>query len=567
MKVVFSMLSAAYVRNFESVLRRFADGGHTIDLVFHEPSEMPGADDLARRLATEYPAITLHQAPDTRADVWAALAREIRACLDYIRFLDPRYNALYAHRTASRVPAFVRWLCNVGPLRSQAGRGALAASLRVLERAIPSSGAIEAVIRDLEPDLFMVTPLIGLRTAQPDYLKSAQALGVKTLFAVASWDNLSSKSVVRPIPDLMVVWNDAQKREAVHLHGIPPDRVVVTGAQTFDQWFEWRPRLRAEFCRRIGIPAEIPYVLYVCSALFKGGPTEPPLVERWVRHLRSSELPALRDIGIVVRPHPKRVAEWKNVELSGFTLWPREAVSPSDAESKADYYDSIFHSAAVVGLNTSALVEAGIVGRPVHTILMEEARQSQDGTLHFRHLTDTGGGLLNVAPSLQDHVRQLAASVSAGQDSTERNRRFVTAFARPRGLDVSATGAFLETVEMLAAEGRQPLRHRVPVGLWPLSALLYPAGVVVTRAHRRRNARRQSETLSPYGRLSRWLREGGDVRRACYAGIRPLLALPTVVARSAQRASRRHGREDLEACPGKSPPQPGDRRSGAPGRG
>jgi hypothetical protein len=267
MKILFSMLSPAYVRHFESVLLLLADHGHAIDLVFHEPSELADAEQLARRLAAECRAITLHQAPDARGEAWAALAREVRACLDYVRFLDPRYNALYTHRTASRVPAFVRNICNTPPVRSEVGRAALDASLRVLERAIPSSAAIEAFIRSLEPDIVVFTPLIGLRTAQPDYLAAARALGIKTLFAVASWDNLSSKSVVRPIPDLVTVWNDAQKDEAVRLHGIPSERVIVTGAPTFDQWFEWRPRPRAEFCSRIGIRADRPYVLYVCSAL------------------------------------------------------------------------------------------------------------------------------------------------------------------------------------------------------------------------------------------------------------------------------------------------------------
>ena len=531
------MLSPAYVRHFESILRHLAARGHAIDLVFHEPSELSDSDELGRRLAAEYRAITLHRAPDGRGEPWPALGREVRACLDYIRFLDPRYNALYGYRTASRVPVIVRRICGAPPLRSAMARTALEAGLRVVERAIPSSASIDAFIRSLEPDIAVFTPLIGLRTAQPDYLKSARALGIKTVFAVASWDNLSSKSVVRPIPDLVTVWNEAQRDEAVSLHGIPRARVTVTGAPPFDQWFDWRPRPRADFCRRIGIRADRSYVLYVCSALFKGGPSERELFERWLRHVRSSALPALRDVEILVRPHPKRAAEWKGVSLSGFTMWPKDAVSPTDTESKADYYDSIYHSAAVVGLNTSALVEAGIVGRPVHTVLMDEAKHSQDQTLHFRYLTETGGGLLNVARSLDEHVRQLAASVSSGTDSEERNRRFVTAFVRPRGLEVSAAAAFVEVIEMLAGDAGRALRHGVPVGLRPLSALLYPAGLMVASAHRRRNARRKSEALSVYGKLSRSLREGRDFGRSCYAGARRLAALRTFLAR--RRSARR----------------------------
>jgi hypothetical protein len=47
---------------------------------------------------------------------------------------------------------------------------------------------------------------------------------------------------------------------------VPSDRVVVTGAQCFDQWFDRRPsRSRQELCDQLGLPADRPIVLYVCS--------------------------------------------------------------------------------------------------------------------------------------------------------------------------------------------------------------------------------------------------------------------------------------------------------------
>jgi hypothetical protein len=60
--------------------------------------------------------------------------------------------------------------------------------------------------------------------------------------------------------------------------------------------------------------------------------------------------------------------------------------NPIDEVARADYFDSIFHSAAVVGLNTSAFIEAGIVGRPVLTIVVPEFVENQHGTVHFDYL-------------------------------------------------------------------------------------------------------------------------------------------------------------------------------------
>jgi hypothetical protein len=56
------------------------------------------------------------------------------------------------------------------------------------------------------PDVFLVTPLIDLRASQLDWLKAARALGIKSGFCVASWDNLSNKSLIQTEPDVVYVW-------------------------------------------------------------------------------------------------------------------------------------------------------------------------------------------------------------------------------------------------------------------------------------------------------------------------------------------------------------------------
>jgi hypothetical protein len=80
--------------------------------------------------------------------------------------------------------------------------------------------------------------------------------------------------------------------------------------------------------------------------------------------------------------------------------------NPIDRTSRADYFDSMYHAAAVVGLNTSALVEAAIVDRPVFTLLLPEFRDNQEGTFHFHHLLTVGDGFLHVSRSIEEHATQ-----------------------------------------------------------------------------------------------------------------------------------------------------------------
>ena len=46
----------------------------------------------------------------------------------------------------------------------------------------------------------MVTPLVGLGSAQADYLRAAKRLGILTAYPVLSWDNLVwiNRSVSQP---------------------------------------------------------------------------------------------------------------------------------------------------------------------------------------------------------------------------------------------------------------------------------------------------------------------------------------------------------------------------------
>ncbi|MBI2828987.1 MAG: hypothetical protein HYX77_06935 [Acidobacteria bacterium] len=338
-------------------------------------------------------------------------------------------------------------------LRAGAGRWLLAAILRGFERAIPRSAVLDAFIRAQNPDLMLITPLVDLGSPQADHFASAKAAGVRTVLCVASWDHLSSKSLLRQWPNRVVVWNEIQKQEAVELHRVPPDLVTVTGAQCYDHWFGRQPALtRRAFCDRVGLDPDKPYVLWVCSSLFRRTANEAHLVERWIQALRTSDDPHLQEVGILVRPHPARLDEWQNTDLTDFRNVAFWGAHPVDDEAKNDYFDSLYYSAAVVGLNTSALLEAGLVGRPVYTILLPDVSPAnQEGTIHFHYLLNVNGGLLHASRSMEEHLSQLRDAVASPVVHAEKSRRFTEAFIRPFGIDEPATPRFADAIE---AEGR-----------------------------------------------------------------------------------------------------------------
>jgi hypothetical protein len=473
-KVLFVARHFTYFRNFESVIRQLAERGHTVRLAA-ERTESFGGGTLVERLCAEYPGVTAVEAPGREDDDLSRILTKVRLATDYLRFLDPMYDGTpkLRARAAERAPEFARRFGASRWSRRPYARSRLRWLLQQVEAAAPSSPRIERFLRDEQPDALLITPLIGVvESPQPDYVRAARRLAVPAALCVWSWDHLSSKALIRDLPDRVLVWNTVQRDEAIRLHGVPPECVVVTGAQCFDHWFGRSPsRSREAFCRHVGLPADRPMLLYVGSALFRGSPPEAAFVLRWIARIRASGDETLRNAAILVRPHPQRLHEWDGVApsaLAGAAVWGGNPVTDA---ARSDYFDSLFYSSAVVGLNTSAFLEAAIVGRPVFAILPPEFEDNQEGTVHFHYLTQVGGGLLRVGRTFDEHEGQLAAELRAAS-APDINARFVEAFLRPNGVSTPATPVFVEAVEQLAGavvERAMPAAPRI--GRAALSAL------------------------------------------------------------------------------------------------
>ena len=453
MKVVFAALHLAYFRNFESVIRELAARGHEVHLAGDEPEGM-GGEELARRLAADHPGlISWDLLPSLESEPWFDAARRMRVALDYVRALEPRYPPKLRLRAEERTARLVRWSTRV-----PGGQRATLAALTRFERLMPASASMVEYLRDRSPDLVVLASLTYSRSQQLDVLKAARSLRIPVAAAIMSWDHLSSKALLHVVPDRIIVWNEVQKREAVEMHGLPAERVVLTGAQCYDQWFTRVPaRSREEFCAAVGLQPDRPFALWVHSALSPTpDPPEPVLVTRWIEALRGSADPRLRSLGVLVRPHPERLKEWAGISLDRYENVAFHGRNPIDRQSKDDYFDSLYYSSAVVGLVTSAFLEAAIVGRPVLTFTLPEYRMHQEEMIHFQYLMTVEGGLLHAAPDLESHLSQLADAVALDGRRDERNRRFLSAFVRPGGLDQPATPVFADALERLHREGTVP---------------------------------------------------------------------------------------------------------------
>jgi hypothetical protein len=516
-------------RPWASLFSELVERGHELHFAF---SEQPSPQRLSRmQLADRSPSVTHGVAPSRGPfDGWRSVAGLVRRLADLARYAHPRYehapvlrermakktlghlSKSYEYEPLGRRLAlwFVRRLSSTtdAELSDRAIR-----TLARLEEAIPTSSRIDRYLRDRSPDIVLVTAVLK-KTSQVEFLKSARRLRIPAGVCVPSWDNLSNKGLLKFAPERVFVWNEVQRREATELHGIPADRVVATGAQLFDEWFDRRPSTsQDEFVRKVGLDSA-PYVVYLGSSSFiteRGGEVE--FVLRWIEALRASGDERLRRLGVVIRPHPGVPRRWRQANLAGLgnaVVWPQQGAMPISTEARDDFYDTIAHSVAVVGINTTAMIEAAVIGKSVLTILASEF--AQEDTLHFHYLRAENGGFLHVAPTLEQHVAQLASVLDQDREGAEQRRRFIESFVRPHGLERPATPILADAVEDLASlrvqgsarPGSRPLRTvlGLEAGLCSVAIAAAPARRRLRKLRRRLlrrgvHVRQERQTVQP----------------------------------------------------------------------
>jgi hypothetical protein len=85
--------------------------------------------------------------------------------------------------------------------------------------------------------------------------------------------------------------------DELDIHGVPAEKVAVTGAQPFDPWFGRAPSAsREEFCTRVGVHPDRPLVLSCASRSNIAEGVEQRFVDRWIATICARESPTVASV-------------------------------------------------------------------------------------------------------------------------------------------------------------------------------------------------------------------------------------------------------------------------------
>jgi hypothetical protein len=451
-KILFVFTHFNYMAPLDPIVRQYARDGHDVRVLV----------DRARneKFETRYSfgpgrqPYALDWTP-TRGDGLHLLLIPLRELISYVAYLRLRQptSPLLTERWADLQPFFLRPLIRIAAVRRWLTRDWVWHSLRRLEAMAPISARLKRRLREFAPDAVVAASALMPYSKETDYLRAAKALGIHTVLIIPSWDNLTTKGTLHVIPDWVFVWNEGQVREAAALHAVPVERVFCTGAPKFDAWFEIKATLdREAFCGKVGIDPAKPYLLYLCSSGFIAG-DESSFVEQLAERLERH--PTGREITLLVRPHPQNLEPWRDGrrDRKNVVVWPKDQESLEQTTTIEDFHHSLLHAIGVIGINTSAFIEASIVDKPCIAITPDRYTYTQMGIPHFHHLLDAG--FLELCPGVDECLERVAALLAGEDRKREQRRAFVRDFVRPQGVDIPALRIVSQAIENVAM-GRSP---------------------------------------------------------------------------------------------------------------
>ncbi|MEX1003130.1 MAG: CDP-glycerol glycerophosphotransferase family protein [Crocinitomicaceae bacterium] len=209
-------------------------------------------------------------------------------------------------------------------------------------------------------------------------LKSAKKHGVRTVGMVASWDNNTTKGLMRLMPDVLVVQNEIIKEESVKIQTVPESIIRVSGIAHYDYYKGYKPIPREDFFKKLGgIPPKKKLVLF-SPAGDKFISTDWQICEILRHAIEKGELP--QDIIIIIRIHPTNPVNLDKFKTNENFIIEKPGISFAnmgdkknelDKESLHHLLDTLHHSELVINVVSSLVIDAAVLDKPVITIGFE----------------------------------------------------------------------------------------------------------------------------------------------------------------------------------------------------
>lgn len=231
-------------------------------------------------------------------------------------------------------------------------------------------------------DKVVFIPYVFYGSCQQHLNLAAQRAGVATVAHIGSWDNLTTKTIVKFPADEFVMWNEAQIDELRRYQFIKA-KSAATGSMSMLEFVERAEKFDVE------PSADRLNVLFLGSSL-GASPDERMILEETIYYLYEYSCQTETPVALIIRPHPRVKVDPLMADGNNRFTVTLDSEHEGGEEGKAGaaaFISSLKSADVVVAVNSSAIYQALLLGRKV-LIPMIEGMTSHESVYHFKHLRE-----------------------------------------------------------------------------------------------------------------------------------------------------------------------------------
>ncbi len=277
------------------------------------------------------------------------------------------------------------------------------------------------------PDLVVTTDILNENDVC--LMQEAKNRKIPIVAVIRSWDNLTAHSIIRIIPDRLLVWSEILKREASFYGGMSKEKITVVGIPHFDRYTSDSMIPRDEFIKKIGADPRKKLVFFT------------PIGDLYLRHNDTDryvlDLLSKMDVNILVR-----FPAWDKVSnMDGFQPPPHmffdkpgvihrpNEIGDRDISRKDNemLINGIYWSDLVITGPSTIAIEAAFFDKPIVLVNFHQThKKGLDGIFsyqcnHFKYILKSGGvRLVNTADEFIEWTKRYLENPALDQDGRQR---------------------------------------------------------------------------------------------------------------------------------------------------
>ncbi len=454
--ILFVIRSVGQMHHYKSIAYALARRGYKLQLLFDKRWSKGDTLEPVETLIKQFPNVSWKWAI-SRTDWWRKVLFYFREIRSFRRYLivtrEKQQSTFYRDRYEGYLPKSFQRILKIPFMRNIVASRFFGDVLMFVEWLVPSYRPIVEHVQRFKPDIVIAGPTnLRFSSADLEYLKAASRLHIKTAVPVVSWDNLTTKGFLHIWPDVLLSWNEVQREEARVHQFFPPSRVRIIGAPIFDWTFDAKlSRSREDFCCEFGLNSEYPILLYLGSSS-NMAEDETWLVCTLRETLNKADDARVKNVQIVVRPHPANYGIYEKLQMPGIFVVPKKGSLPDVPEASKLFFDSVYHAIAVViGANTTAVIDSTVLGKPAVAYLNDKYRKTQAETTHFQQLLDAN--IFELVKTPQEFLKSISLFID-GKDPHEKERQaYLKRYIRPYGMETPAGEIAAREVDRMLENG------------------------------------------------------------------------------------------------------------------